>query len=158
MLDTSLQHQHASSTPFRAAGVHSQPNAGNFWEVPAQRIHTHGAGGQGDDRAATAAAVRGYQGASSSLMGAHVMYQSYADDVNSLRSKVNRIDGGIGRKVTLYVLKQQFGKGLKEAADNLGMCPTTLKRACRRLGVKRWPRNVEAENQVCFPVCSLAAD
>lgn len=75
------------------------------------------------------------------------MYQSYANDVKALRSKVNRIDGGIGRKVTLDVLKRQFGKGLKEAADNLGMCPTTLKRACRRLGVKRWPRTAEAANQ-----------
>ena len=78
------------------------------------------------------------------------MYQNYANDVKALRSKVNRIDGGIGRKVTLDVLKLQFGKGLKEAADNLGMCPTTLKRACRRLGVKRWPRTAEAANQVLY--------
>ena len=34
----------------------------------------------------------------------------------------------------------QFGYGLKEAAARLNICPTTLKRACRRLGVPRWPR------------------
>jgi hypothetical protein len=34
----------------------------------------------------------------------------------------------------------QFGYGLKEAAARLNICPTTLKRACRRLGIPRWPR------------------
>lgn len=143
MPDTSFQH--ASSSPFgTTGGVHSQP--GTFWKVPAQA--RGGGGGAGEDGGATAATLAGYQGASSNIMGAHVMYQSYANDVKALRSKVNRIDGGIGRKVTLDVLKLQFGKGLKEAADNLGMCPTTLKRACRRLGVKRWPRTAEAANHV----------
>ncbi|PSC70446.1 rhodanese-like domain-containing chloroplastic [Micractinium conductrix] len=37
-------------------------------------------------------------------------------------------------------LAAQFGYGLKEAAARLNICPTTLKRACRRLGVPRWPR------------------
>ena len=69
-------------------------------------------------------------------------------ELKALRNRVNRADGGIGRKLTLDVLKLQFGKGLKEAAECLGMCPTTLKRACRRLGVKRWPRTPEAATQV----------
>lgn len=69
-------------------------------------------------------------------------------ELKALRNRVNRSDGGIGRKLTLDVLKLQFGKGLKEAAESLGMCPTTLKRACRRLGVKRWPRTPEAAAQV----------
>lgn len=69
-------------------------------------------------------------------------------DLKALRNRVNRADGGIGRKLTLDVLQTQFGKGLKEAAESLGMCATTLKRACRRLGVKRWPRTPESAAQV----------
>ncbi len=40
----------------------------------------------------------------------------------------------------LLVLQSQFGFGLREAAHNLRICPTTLKRACRRHGIYRWPR------------------
>ena len=38
------------------------------------------------------------------------------------------------------LLQSQFGFGLREAAHNLRICPTTLKRACRRHGIHRWPR------------------
>lgn len=38
------------------------------------------------------------------------------------------------------LLQSQFGVGLREAAHNLRICPTTLKRACRRHGIYRWPR------------------
>ena len=38
------------------------------------------------------------------------------------------------------LLQSQFGVGLREAAHNLRICPTTLKRACRRHGIFRWPR------------------
>eukprot|EP00877_Chromochloris_zofingiensis_P001109 jgi/Chrzof1/1099/Cz01g40030.t1 len=47
---------------------------------------------------------------------------------------------GAGRKLTYEDLQAQFGLGLKEAAANLGICATTLKRACRRNGITRWPR------------------
>ena len=48
--------------------------------------------------------------------------------------------GAPNRQVTLQDLQNQFGYGLKEAAARLGICPTTLKRACRRFGIPRWPR------------------
>jgi hypothetical protein len=70
------------------------------------------------------------------------------EDAKADRSRANRVDGGIGRRLTLETLSTQFGKGLRDAAEELGMCPTTLKRACRRLGVKRWPRTPEAAEAV----------
>ena len=39
--------------------------------------------------------------------------------------------GKPGVRLTLADLQSQFGVGLKEAAARLGICPTTLKRACR---------------------------
>jgi len=57
--------------------------------------------------------------------------------------KSNRFGGrnaNSGVKLTLADLQGQFGVGLKEAANELGVCTTTLKRACRRHGIQRWPR------------------
>ncbi|KAK9868521.1 hypothetical protein WJX84_003456 [Apatococcus fuscideae] len=45
-----------------------------------------------------------------------------------------------GKRLQLQDLQVQFGVGLREAAKRLGICPTTLKRACRRHGIQRWPR------------------
>ena len=42
--------------------------------------------------------------------------------------------GKPGKKLKLEQLQGQFGVGLKEAAQRLGICATTLKRACRRHG------------------------
>ena len=39
--------------------------------------------------------------------------------------------GKPGKKLRLEDLQSQFGVGLKEAASRLGICATTLKRACR---------------------------
>lgn len=52
-----------------------------------------------------------------------------------------------GRKLTMEDLQQHFNVGLKEAASRLGICPTTLKRACRRFGIQRWPRRAIAKMQ-----------
>lgn len=46
---------------------------------------------------------------------------------------------GTGRHLTFDDLKRHMNVGLKEAAGQLGICPTTLKRACRRNGITRWP-------------------
>jgi hypothetical protein len=45
-----------------------------------------------------------------------------------------------GARLTYDDLRGQFGKGIKDAAKALGICTTTLKRACRRHGITRWPR------------------
>lgn len=74
---------------------------------------------------------------------------AYAEEGN-VRNVKNRESAHLGRKMgrgsragadlTLRDLQNHFGLGLKEAASALGICTTTLKRACRRHGIQRWPR------------------
>lgn len=48
--------------------------------------------------------------------------------------------GYVGKRLMMQDLEPHFHLGLKEAAAELGVAPTTLKRVCRRLGIPRWPR------------------
>ena len=40
---------------------------------------------------------------------------------------------------TIDTLRKHFDKPLIEAAYKLNLCPTSLKRKCRKLGITRWP-------------------
>ncbi len=47
--------------------------------------------------------------------------------------------------ITRDFISGYFQYSANEAAERLGICMTTLKKACRRLGIKRWPhRNYQA--------------
>ena len=42
--------------------------------------------------------------------------------------------------INYHILCPYFRLPLHAAANALGMCPTTMKKVCRGLGIERWPR------------------
>eukprot|EP00283_Hemiselmis_rufescens_P010243 CAMPEP_0173435646 /NCGR_PEP_ID=MMETSP1357-20121228/15513_1 /TAXON_ID=77926 /ORGANISM="Hemiselmis rufescens, Strain PCC563" /LENGTH=325 /DNA_ID=CAMNT_0014400659 /DNA_START=47 /DNA_END=1024 /DNA_ORIENTATION=+ len=60
--------------------------------------------------------------------------------------------------ITLEVVKRLFHLPLTEAARQLGISPTAIKGACRRLGIQKWPfRKVTARGQRRAPKATMAA-
>lgn len=52
-------------------------------------------------------------------------------------------------ELTLKEISKHFNTPIQEAAKALGVCPTILKKICRRLGIGRWPyRRVNSLNKM----------
>ena len=66
------------------------------------------------------------------------------------KGKGNGNPGKPGKRLRLEDLQSQFGVGLKEAANRLGICPTTLKARALHMRQPRGSQDVECDRGLCL--------
>ena len=72
------------------------------------------------------------------------------DDEGEEDREEDTLPGGatVKRSLPRDVVTSHFQYGLSDAAKRLGMCPTTLKRICRKYGVARWPSRKKYREEI----------
>ena len=68
-----------------------------------------------------------------------------------IRTRINRrkqtgdLKNDCSKSFTIESLRPYFKYSLRDAAERLGICCTSLKKICRALGIRNWPfRNIKA--------------